>query len=69
VTEVVDLNSYEDLHKIVEWTKAWYEQAVEANFVSPPYQADQDTLTRLHQYYRAGLTPDEAIQACFGPKH
>jgi hypothetical protein len=68
VPEIFDSIAYDDQQKIVEWTKAWYEQALAANHVSFPYQADNDVVSRLHQYYRAGLTPMEAIQACFGVK-
>jgi hypothetical protein len=58
----------DDPRKLVEWTKAWYEQARAANFVGFPYQADNDMVKRLQQYYRAGLTPAEALHACFRPK-
>ncbi|MEX3960436.1 hypothetical protein [Trinickia sp. EG282A] len=56
----------DELHKIVEWTSAWYEQARAANFVSYPYQADNAVVARLRQYYRAGLTPAQAVEAYFG---
>jgi hypothetical protein len=69
VPETLDPIAYDDQHKVVEWTKAWYEQALAANLVSFPFQADNDVVTRLHQYYRAGLTPSEAIEASFGVKH
>jgi hypothetical protein len=59
----------DDLNQIVEWTQAWYEEAVAASFIRHPYEADADVLTRLHQYFRAGLTPLEAAQAMFGVKH
>jgi hypothetical protein len=58
-----------DFRKIIEWTKAWYEQAVCANFISRLYYPDREVVTRLREYYRAGLTPAEAIQACFGVSH
>jgi hypothetical protein len=56
----------DDLHKIVDWTHAWYEQALAAKLISYPYQADNAVVTRLRQYYRAGLTPAQAIDAYFG---
>lgn len=58
----------ENLHNLVQWTRTWYEQALAANFVSYPYQADNNMVKRLHQYYGAGLTPEEALHACFGVK-
>ena len=57
------------LRRLVRWTKAWYDEAVSANFVSHPYQPDSELVGRLHQYFHAGLTPAEAAQACFGIKH
>jgi hypothetical protein len=69
VPETLEPIVLNDLHKIVEWTQAWYEEAVSANFIHHPYQADAEFMTRLHQYFRAGLTPAEAVQACFGVKH
>ena len=67
--ETLDLTAYDDLQKVVDWTKAWYAEAVASNFISHPYRAEQEVVTRLHQYYRAGLTPAEATEACFGVKH
>ena len=58
-----------DFRKIIEWAKAWYEQAVCANLIRYPYYHDCEVVTRLREYYRAGLTPAEAIQACFGVSH
>jgi hypothetical protein len=57
------------LNHIVKWTQAWYEEALAARFVRDPYEADADVMARLHQYFRAGLTPLEAAQAMFGLKH
>jgi hypothetical protein len=67
--ETLDPIVLEEQHKLVEWTKAWYQQARAANHVSYPYQADNNMVKRLHQYYVAGLTPAEALHACFGVKH
>jgi hypothetical protein len=52
-----------------EWTRAWYDQALEAKFICPPYHPDAETLKCLHGYFDAGLSPAEAAQAYFGRKH
>jgi hypothetical protein len=67
--ETMDPIALGDVRELVEWTQTWYEEAVAGHFVRHPYEADSATLTRLHQYFRAGLTPAEAAQACFGVKH
>jgi hypothetical protein len=59
----------DEMNKLVEWTQAWYEEALSANYVEDPYQPEAEVLTRLHEYFRFGLTPEEAVQACFGLKH
>lgn len=59
----------EHLRELELWTCAWYDEAVVANFVRPPYQPDKETISRLQGYYRAGLSPAEAAQVCFGRKH
>jgi len=51
------------------WTRAWYDQAVEAKFIHPPYHPDTETIKRLSGYFDAGLSPAEAAQAHFGHKH
>jgi hypothetical protein len=68
VFETLNPIALNDPNKIVEWTKAWYEQARAANFVNFPYQVDNDMVKRLRQYYSAGMTPVEAVHACFGVK-
>ena len=52
-----------------QWTRAWFDEAVEAEFIRPPYYPDTSTLQRLRDYFNAGLSPAEAAQACFGRKH
>jgi hypothetical protein len=54
--------------KIIGWTKSWYEQAVAGNFLSFPYRVDDEMVKRLHKYFREGLTPIEALHACFDVK-
>ncbi|MGA3251789.1 MAG: hypothetical protein ABSD12_27175 [Paraburkholderia sp.] len=52
-----------------EWTRAWYNQALAAKFICPPYQPESGTIKRLWEYFNAGLSPTEAAQAYFGRKH
>jgi hypothetical protein len=51
------------------WTCAWFDAAVARDFVRLPYYPDATTVNRLHGYFRAGLLPGEAAEACFGRKH
>lgn len=55
--------------RLDQWTRAWFDQAVEAEFIHPPYHPDNSILKRLRGYFHAGLSPAEAAQACFGRKH
>jgi hypothetical protein len=55
-----------ELHR---WTAAWYDEVVEAGFIGPTYEADNETISRLYAYFNAGLSPTEAAQALFGVKH
>jgi hypothetical protein len=52
-----------------QWTRAWYDEAVEAEFIRPPYHPDPATLQRLRGYFNAGLSPAEGALACFGHRH
>ncbi len=58
-----------DLRTLNDWTQAWYDQAIAADFIHPPYHPDTDTIDRVRGYFNAGLSPAEAAQACFGHKH
>ncbi|SFT85259.1 hypothetical protein [Paraburkholderia aspalathi] len=51
------------------WTCAWYDEAVAANFVRPPYYPDAMIIKRLQGYFHAGLAPADAAMACFGRNH
>src|SRR5260370_3765958 len=55
--------------ELQSWTAAWYDQVVKAGFIRPPFQPDDATVSRLHGYFNVGLSPTEAAQALFGPKH
>jgi hypothetical protein len=57
------------LLELRNWTSAWYDQVVQAGFAHPPFQPDDATVSRLHGYFNVGLSPTEAAQALFGPKH
>jgi hypothetical protein len=61
--------SLDYLLELQSWTAAWYDQVVKAGFVRPPFQPDDATVSRLHGYFDVGLSPTEAAQALFGPKH
>jgi hypothetical protein len=52
-----------------QWTRAWFDEAVEAEFIRPPYRPDTATIKRLRDYFHAGLSPVEAAQAYFGRQH
>jgi hypothetical protein len=52
-----------------QWTRAWFDEAVEAEFIRPPYHPDTAAISRLRDYFHAGLSPAEAAQAYFGYKH
>ena len=51
------------------WVFAWYDEAVAANLVRPPYHPDATLMKLLHGYFLAGLSPAEAACACFGSRH
>jgi hypothetical protein len=65
-SQLLSLDDQLELHR---WTAAWYEKVVEAGFIRPAYQPDNETISRLHAYFSAGLSPTEAAQALFGGKH
>jgi hypothetical protein len=58
----------EYLRELETWACAWYDKAVEREFISASYHPDTATLDRLRGYFKAGLSPAEAAHACFG-KH
>ncbi len=51
------------------WTRAWYDTSIVARYIDSPYHPDEEMLDRLRGYFHCGLSPIEAAQACFGPKH
>jgi hypothetical protein len=52
-----------------EWVSLWYERAVAAKFIRPPFQLDDPTAERLQGYFEVGLSPDDAVLAFFGVMH
>lgn len=51
------------------WTNAVYENAVRKGFVRVPWHPDGRTVRRLKAYFHSGLSPAEAVCACFCPSH
>jgi hypothetical protein len=51
------------------WTNAVYENAVGKGFVRVPWHPDDMTVRRLKAYFHSGLSPAEAVCACFSPSH
>jgi hypothetical protein len=52
-----------------KWITAWYEHAISAGFIRPPYVLDDVTARRLEAYFRIGLTPREGAGVMFGTLH
>lgn len=50
------------------WVCAWYDEAIEAEFIGLSYHPDAETVDLLRHYFKVGMTPVEAAQACFGHK-
>lgn len=51
------------------WTCAWYDAAVAANLVRPPFHPDATIIKRLRGYFHGGLSPAEVADACFAGNH
>ena len=51
------------------WTCAWFDEAIAANLMRPPYHPDSAIIKRVLGYFHAGLSPAEAAHACFGRRH
>ena len=63
------LQRQEDVCELSGWISVWYDQAVAARFISPPFVLDDTTADRLQGYFDVGLTPDDAVHAFFGVMH
>jgi hypothetical protein len=57
------------VRELTGWISVWYDQAVAARFISPPFVLDETTADRLQGYFDAGLTPGDAVHAFFGVMH
>jgi len=51
------------------WISAWYDHAVAAGFIRPPFHLDDAIADRLEGYFTAGLTPVEGADVVFGLVH
>jgi hypothetical protein len=59
----------EDVSELRGWISVWYDQAVAARFINPPFVLDETTADRLQGYFDVGLTPGDAVHAFFGVMH
>ncbi|WOD13617.1 hypothetical protein [Paraburkholderia kirstenboschensis] len=51
------------------WTNAVCEKAVGEGFIRMPWEPDDAFIQRLQAYFHTGLSPAEAVSACFCPNH
>ena len=51
------------------WTVEWLRLSLARGAVELPYRPDDEVVVRLRDYFRAGLTPSEAVHCCFGELH
>ncbi|MBB5413777.1 MULTISPECIES: hypothetical protein [unclassified Paraburkholderia] len=51
------------------WTNAVYEEAFGEGFIRVPWEPDDAFVRRLQSFFRAGLSPAEAVSACFCLNH
>lgn len=51
------------------WANAVYEKAVDEGFVCMPWEPDDTIVRRLQAYFHTGLSPAEAVSACFRLNH
>jgi hypothetical protein len=58
-----------ELFDLKGWISVWYDQAVAARFIQPPFVLDDHTADRLQGYFEVGLTPGDAVHAFFGVMH
>lgn len=59
----------ENLLALQTWVRAWYDEAVKAEFINVSYHPDAETVSLLRHYFKAGVAPAEAAHACFAHKH
>ncbi|WNC94701.1 hypothetical protein RI103_36835 [Paraburkholderia sp. FT54] len=51
------------------WAKAVYEKALGEGFIHVPWEPDEAIVHRLQAYFDTGLSPAEAVSACFCLNH
>jgi hypothetical protein len=51
------------------WAKAVYEKAFEEGFIRVLWEPDDTIIHRLQAYFHTGLSPAEAVSACFCLNH
>ncbi|WP_454862489.1 hypothetical protein [Paraburkholderia fungorum] len=54
---------------LYEWSRTAIDEAFAANLVAMPFRPTAAFYDQITGYYRAGLTPAEAVQAAFGVHH
>ncbi|CAE6813319.1 hypothetical protein R69746_08005 [Paraburkholderia aspalathi] len=57
------------IYELDGWMMAWYKEAVGMEYINSPFLPDCERMDQLSYYFRAGFSPAEAVQACFGAKH
>ncbi|MFM0203277.1 hypothetical protein PQR53_25780 [Paraburkholderia fungorum] len=51
------------------WAKAVYDKALGEGFIHAPWEPDDAIVRRLQSYFDTGLSPAEAVSACFCLNH
>ncbi|CAM2197191.1 conserved protein of unknown function [Paraburkholderia kururiensis] len=51
------------------WLSEWYDYAVSAGFIHPPYELKEAVAERLEGYFNVGLSPHEGATVFFGTLH
>jgi hypothetical protein len=51
------------------WANAVYEKAVGDGLIHVPWEPDDAIVQRLEAYFHTGLSPAEAVSACFRLNH
>jgi len=59
----------ESLQELETWAGASYMESINAGFFVTSYHPDTATVDRLRGYFNAGLSPAEAVYACFRGVH
>lgn len=65
----VENEMLEHLWALKRWTCAWYDEAIKVGAIGASYSLDTATIDRLRGYFISGLSPAEAVLACFSRRH